>query len=194
MRTLPRQIPSIQTLSPKVIIENPDYYRRTVIRFQPCNRVGDDIEVYMDESGNSVDCVLHTLRQQNEHRRGEAYYALVDFIAPRESGKLDWVSGFVVTAGSGVEQLAETYEKQHDDYLAIMVKALGDRFTEALAERMHERIRNYWGYGKEEHLSNTDLFREKYRGIRPAQGYPAYPDHTEKRTLFDWLEAEKIPR
>ena len=162
-----------------------------MIRFQPCNRVGDDIEVYMDESRNSVDCVFHTLRQQNEHRRGEAYYALADFIAPRESGKLDWVGGFVVTAGSWVEQLAETYEKQHDDYLAIMVKALGDRFAEALAERMHERVRNYWGYGKEEDLSNIDLIREKYRGIRPAQGYPAYPDHTEKRTLFDWLEAEE---
>ncbi len=175
----------------KLIIENPDYYGRAVIRFQPCNRVGDDIEVYMDESRNSVDCVFHTLRQQNEHRRGEAYYALADFIAPRESGKLDWVGGFVVTAGSWVEQLAETYEKQHDDYLAIMVKALGDRFAEALAERMHERVRNYWGYGKEEDLSNIDLIREKYRGIRPAQGYPAYPDHTEKRTLFDWLEAEE---
>ncbi len=174
----------------KLIIESPDYYGRAVIRFQPCNRVGDDIEVYMDESRNSVDCVFHTLRQQNEHRRGEAYYALADFIAPRESGKLDWVGGFVVTAGSWVEQLAETYEKQNDDYLAIMVKALGDRFAEALAERMHERVRNYWGYGKEEDLSNIDLIREKYRGIRPAQGYPAYPDHTEKRTLFDWLEAE----
>ncbi len=175
----------------KLIIENPDYYGRAVIRFQPCNRVGDDIEVYMDESRNSVDCVFYTLRQQNEHRRGEAYYALADFIAPRETGKLDWVGGFVVTAGSWVEQLAETYEKQHDDYLAIMVKALGDRFAEALAERMHERVRNYWGYGKEEDLSNIDLIREKYRGIRPAQGYPAYPDHTEKRTLFDWLEAEE---
>ncbi len=175
----------------KLIIENPDYYGRAVIRFQPCNRVGDDIEVYMDESRNSVDCVFHTLRQQNEHRRGEAYYALADFIAPRESGKLDWVGGFVVTAGSWVEQLAETYEKQHDDYLAIMVKALGDRFAEALAERMHERVRNYWGYGKEEDLSNIALIREKYRGIRPAQGYPAYPDHTEKRTLFEWLEAEE---
>ena len=175
----------------KLIIENPDYYGRAVIRFQPCNRMGDDIEVYRDESRNSVDCVFHTLRQQNEHRRGEAYYALADFIAPRESGKLDWVGGFVVTAGSWVEQLAETYEKQNDDYLAIMVKALGDRFAEALAERMHERVRNYWGYGKEEELSNIDLIREKYRGIRPAQGYPAYPDHTEKRTLFDWLEAEE---
>ena len=175
----------------KLIIENPDYYGRAVIRFQPCNRVGDDIEVYKDESRNSVDCVFHTLRQQNEHRRGEPYYALADFIAPRESGKLDWVGGFVLTAGSWVEQLAETYEKQHDDYLAIMVKALGDRFAEALAERMHERVRGFWGYGKKEHLSNTDLIREKYRGIRPAQGYPAYPDHTEKRTLFDWLEAEE---
>ncbi len=175
----------------KLIIENPDYYGRAVIRFQPCNRVGDDIEVYKDESRNSVDCVFHTLRQQNEHRRGEPYYALADFIAPRESGKLDWVGGFVVTAGSWVEQLAETYEKQHDDYLAIMVKALGDRFAEALAERMHERVRGFWGYGKEEQLSNTDLIREKYRGIRPAQGYPAYPDHTEKRTLFDWLKAEE---
>ena len=171
------------------ILENPAYCGRAVVRFQPCNRVSDDIEVYKDESRSSLACIFHTLRQQSEHRRGEAYYALADFIAPKESGKTDWIGGFVVTAGNWVEQLAKTYEKQHDDYRAIMVKALGDRFAEALAERMHKQVREYWGYGQEEKLSNADLIREKYRGIRPAQGYPACPDHTEKRTLFDWLEA-----
>lgn len=135
--------------------------------------------------------VLHTLRQQNKKAEGLPNYALADFIAPKTSGLTDYIGGFAVTAGIGIEKLAE-FEKEHDDYNSILLKAMADRLAEALAELMHQRIRKeFWGYAKDESLTNQDLIDEKYQGIRPAPGYPACPDHTEKTILFDLLDAEK---
>jgi 5-methyltetrahydrofolate--homocysteine methyltransferase len=134
---------------------------------------------------------IHTLRQQTEKTKGEPYYALSDFIAPKESGITDYFGGFAVTAGIGCDVLVAKFEKDHDDYNSIMAKALADRLAEAFAEKMHELVRReYWGYAKDESLSNEDLIKEEYRGIRPAPGYPACPDHTEKTTLFNLLKAE----
>ena len=162
---------------------------RAVVGFFPANSVGDDIEVYADDSRTEVVEVLHTLRQQSKKSKGRPNLALADFVAPKESGVKDYVGGFVVTAGVGVEALAKKYEEAGDDYNAIMVKALADRCAEAFAERMHERVRKeLWGYAPDETLSNAQLIKEAYRGIRPAPGYPACPDHTEKRTLFRMLE------
>jgi len=134
---------------------------------------------------------FHTLRQQLEKPKGDANYALADFIAPKSTGLPDYVGGFAVTAGIGVDALCERFEKDHDDYNSIMVKALADRLAEAFAEWLHREARKEWGFGKEETLSNEDLIKERYRGIRPAPGYPACPDHTEKGLLFDLLDAEK---
>jgi 5-methyltetrahydrofolate--homocysteine methyltransferase len=135
---------------------------------------------------------LHHLRQQREKAPGQPNYCLSDYIAPIDPTKQDFIGGFAVTAGIGIEEHVARFEKNHDDYSAIMLKALADRLAEALAERMHERVRKeFWGYAKEEDLSNTDLINETYKGIRPAPGYPACPDHTEKATLFDLLAAEK---
>lgn len=137
--------------------------------------------------------VLHHLRQQSQKASNLANYCLSDFIAPLETGKTDYIGGFAVTAGIGIEALLDKYEKDHDDYNSIMVKALADRLVEALAELMHERVRKeIWGYAKNETFSNEDLIKESYMGIRPAPGYPACPDHTEKRMLFDLLEAEQL--
>jgi 5-methyltetrahydrofolate--homocysteine methyltransferase len=133
---------------------------------------------------------IHTLRQQTEKAKGEPYYALSDFIAPKESGIADYFGGFAVTAGIGCDALVAKFEKDHDDYNSIMAKALADRLAEAFAEKMHELVRReYWGYAKDEVLSNEELIREDYQGIRPAPGYPACPDHTEKITLFTLLNA-----
>ena len=122
---------------------------------------------------------------------GRPNLALADFVAPRETGVADYVGAFAVTAGHGLDRLAASFEAAHDDYSAILAKALADRLAEAFAERLHERVRReYWGYAPDEALDNADLIREKYQGIRPAPGYPACPDHTEKRTLFDLLRAE----
>jgi 5-methyltetrahydrofolate--homocysteine methyltransferase len=155
------------------------------------NAVGDDIELYADEERTEQLAVIHTLRQQMIKPPGRPNLALADFVAPRETGVADYVGGFAVTAGGGLDELVAGFEAQHDDYSAILAKALADRLAEAFAERLHERVRReYWAYAPNEALENTDLIREKYQGIRPAPGYPACPDHTEKRTLFDLLRAE----
>jgi 5-methyltetrahydrofolate--homocysteine methyltransferase len=130
---------------------------------------------------------FHMLRQQGEMPPGKPNQSLSDFIAPKETAIADYIGGFAVTAGHGVEEVANEYKRQGDDHSSILLKALADRFAEGLAEMLHKRVRDEWGFGKSEHLSNEDLIREKYRGIRPAAGYPACPDHTEKRTLFDLL-------
>ncbi|MGH7260631.1 MAG: methionine synthase [Nitrospiraceae bacterium] len=162
-----------------------------VYGFFPANSIGDDIEVYADESRTKVLTMLHALRQQTDKPAGQPNQSLADFIAPKPTGLADYVGGFAVTTGIGIEALCARFEKEHDDYNSIMTKALADRLAEAFAECLHKQVREEWGYGKQERLSNEDLIREKYRGIRPAAGYPACPDHTEKRLLFDLLQAEK---
>jgi 5-methyltetrahydrofolate--homocysteine methyltransferase len=157
----------------------------------PANSVGDDVEVYADESRSRVLATIHTLRQQSEKAAGLPSLALADFIAPKQSGRTDYVGAFAVTAGIGIEPLVERFERDHDDYNSIMTKALADRLAEALAELLHKQVRESWGYGTSEELSTQELIEEKYRGIRPAPGYPASPDHTEKRILFDLLGAEE---
>ena len=167
---------------------------RGVIGLWPANTVGeDDIEVFTDETRSGVLATIHTLRQQMARDRADrANRALADFVAPRKSGIADHVGGFAVTAGHGADEVVRDFEGRHDDYGAIMIKALADRLAEAFAERLHERVRTeFWGYADGESLSNEDLIAERYAGIRPAPGYPACPDHTEKRTLFALLEAEK---
>ena len=156
----------------------------------PANSVGDDIEVYTDESRSEVLATFHTLRQQLEKPEGDANYALADFIAPKSTGFADYLGGFAVTTGIGLDALCGRFEKDHDDYNSIMAKALADRLAEAFAEWLHREVRKAWGYGKEECLSAEDLIRERYQGIRPAPGYPACPDHTEKQILFDLLDVE----
>ncbi len=168
---------------------------KAVIGFWPANRVGDDdVELYTDESRTKVLTRLHFLRQQMARREGSdrPHLCLADFVAPKASGVADYIGGFAVTTGQAVDDIAKRFEtEEHDDYASIMVKALGDRFAEAFAERMHERVRKeFWGYDPHEELANEDLVKERYRGIRPAPGYPACPDHTEKRSLFDILHAE----
>ncbi len=159
--------------------------------FFPANSSGDDIEIYADEQCHGLVATFHTLRQQADKGPGEPDVALADYIAPRASGKLDWLGAFVVTTGHGIEKLLAEFAADHDDYSSIMTKALADRLAEALAERVHHLARIEWGYGRDEGLTHEDFVREKYRGIRPAPGYPACPDHTEKRKLFDLLGAEK---
>jgi 5-methyltetrahydrofolate--homocysteine methyltransferase len=162
-----------------------------VYGFWPANNVGDDIEVYGDETRAEILTVFHMLRQQMDKPSGQFNHCLADFIAPRSSGRTDYLGAFAVTAGHGADELARQFEADHDDYNAIMTKALADRLAEAFAEFLHERARRDWGFGGDEKLSKEDLIRESYRGIRPAAGYPACPDHTEKRTLFDLLRAEQ---
>jgi 5-methyltetrahydrofolate--homocysteine methyltransferase len=158
----------------------------------PANSIGDDIEVYSDESKNNVLNKLHYLRQQASKAKGKPNYCLSDFIAPKTSSKIDWIGAFAVTAGIGIKQLVEQYEKQNDDYSAIMLKALADRLAEAFAERLHERVRKeFWSYATDEKLSDDEIIKEKYEGIRPAPGYPACPDHSEKQTLWKMLDVEK---
>jgi 5-methyltetrahydrofolate--homocysteine methyltransferase len=164
---------------------------RGVLAFFPANAEGDDILLYEDDSRKKVKARLHALRQQTARTDGQPNRCLADFVAPASSGKKDYVGAFAVTAGHGVEEWARELEKSHDDYQAILLKALADRCAEAFAEKMHEIARQAWGFGKKENLSKEDLIDEKYRGIRPAAGYPACPDHTEKRGLMALLEAEK---
>ncbi|HXE58576.1 MAG TPA: methionine synthase [Gemmatimonadales bacterium] len=165
---------------------------RGVVGLFPANAVGDDIELYADERRSRVLAVAHTLRQQMPRPAGRPHLALADFVAPREGGVLDYVGAFAVTAGHGLDELVAGFERSHDDYGAILAKALADRLAEAFAERLHERVRKeLWGYAREEALDNDALIRERYQGIRPAPGYPACPDHTEKRTLFALLDAER---
>ncbi|MCL6557035.1 MAG: methionine synthase [Burkholderiales bacterium] len=161
-----------------------------VIGLFPANAVGDDIEIYTDEGRSQVAMVHHTLRQQQEKPADRFNLSLADFIAPKSTGVPDYLGAFVVTAGIGIEEKLAEFEARHDDYQAILLKALADRLAEAFAELMHARVRReFWGYAPEESLSNEDLIAEKYRGIRPAPGYPACPDHTEKGPLFTLLEA-----
>ncbi|HWW95235.1 MAG TPA: vitamin B12 dependent-methionine synthase activation domain-containing protein, partial [Vicinamibacteria bacterium] len=173
------------------IVRDRSLTARAVFGFFPANSVGDDIEVYTDEARSGILATFHTLRQQSDKGEGEPDQALADFIAPRETGLLDYLGTFAVTSGVGIGPLVEALEKDHDDYGSIMVKALADRLAEALAEWLHKRARAEWGYGKDESLDVEDLIRERYRGIRPAPGYPACPDHTEKGPLFDLLQVEK---
>ncbi len=165
---------------------------RGVIGFWPAAGVGDDIEVYTDESARHATpmAVLHCLRQQAEKPADRPDFCLADFVAPKDSGVADWVGAFAVTAGIGIEAHVARFEAEHDDYAAIMLKALADRLAEAFAERMHERVRKeFWGYQPNETLDNEALIAEGYSGIRPAPGYPACPEHTEKGTLFELLDA-----
>jgi 5-methyltetrahydrofolate--homocysteine methyltransferase len=158
----------------------------------PANAVGDDVEIYTDESRKSVRLTWHNLRQQQVRPEGKPNYCLSDFIAQKDSGVADYVGAFAVTAGLGIEQKLAEFAAQHDDYNAILLKALADRLAEAFAEHLHQRVRReFWGYAPDEALSNKDMIAEKYRGIRPAAGYPACPDHTEKGPLFALLDAEK---
>ena len=168
-----------------------------VVGFFPANSVGDDVELYADEGRSRVMEELHFLRQQLDKRHQRASlpkesFCLADFVAPTESGVEDHVGAFVATSGLGADEYAAALEAAHDDYGSIMVKALADRLAEALAERMHERVRKeFWGYGRDEDLDNESLIKEKYRGVRPAPGYPACPDHTEKATIWRLLDAER---
>lgn len=175
------------------IVEEKWFTAKAVTGLFPANSVGDDIEIYADETRNKVLCVQHTLRQQTKKVEGQPNLALSDFIAPKESGTIDYIGGFVVTTGHGIETHVERFEADHDDYSSIMVKALADRLAEAFAEFLHEKVRKEnWGYASDEALSNELLIAEKYRGIRPAPGYPACPDHTEKIGLFKLLDAENL--
>ena len=169
---------------------------RGVYGFWPANSVGDDIELYTDESRGQVVATLHTLRQQMDRgesgaARGATNLALADFIAPKDSGLIDYVGAFAVTAGIGVKEMADRFKADHDDYNAILVEAIADRLAEAFAERLHKQARDDFGYGAGEALGPAEIVAEKYRGIRPAPGYPACPDHTEKGTLFALLGAEE---
>ena len=172
------------------IIEEKWFRPRAVIGFWPANAVGDDIRLFTDESRKEELATFFTLRQQLSKRDGRPNVALSDFVAPADSGVADYVGGFVVTAGIEEVAIAERFERANDDYSSILVKALADRFAEAFAERMHERVRTeFWGYAPQENFNGDELISEAYAGIRPAPGYPAQPDHTEKKTLFALLDA-----
>jgi 5-methyltetrahydrofolate--homocysteine methyltransferase len=173
------------------IISEKWFTAQATIGFWPANAKGDDILVYADEARDTPIATLHTLRQQLEKREGRFNSALSDFIAPRDSGVADYIGAFVVTAGIGEDVVADRFKNANDDYSSILCKALADRLAEAFAERMHARVRReFWGYAPDENLPADDLILEKYQGIRPAPGYPAQPDHTEKATLFRLLDAE----
>jgi len=175
----------------KQIVDGQLLKARAVMGLFSANRVGDDIELYTDENRTQVLAVFHTLRQQAEKSENQPNFALADFIAPKETGLADYLGAFAVTAGLNIEPLVAKFEAGHDDYNAIMTKALADRLAEALAELTHKKAREAWGFGREENLSIAELIKEKYQGIRPAAGYPACPDHTEKGILSDLLQAEK---
>ncbi len=175
----------------KMIAENWLEARGTVGLF-PANSVGDDIEIYTDETRSEILHIQRSLRQQGKKTASAPNIALADFIAPKSSGLKDYIGGFVVTSGLGIDEHIQKYEADHDDYSSILLKALADRLAEAFAEHLHERVRKeFWGYDESENFENTDLIAEKYRGIRPAPGYPACPDHTEKIDLFRILDATK---
>jgi 5-methyltetrahydrofolate--homocysteine methyltransferase len=164
-----------------------------VVLLLPANAVGDDIEIYADESRTRVALTWHNLRQQNDRPAGKPNYCLADFIAPKASGVRDYIGAFAVTAGFDIDRKLADFAARHDDYSAIMLKALADRLAEAFAEWLHREVRRgWWGYAKDESLDLDALIREKYRGIRPAPGYPACPDHAVKAPLFDLLNARAI--
>lgn len=164
---------------------------RGIYGFWPANSDGDSIIVYADDTRSQEIARFHMLRQQWQRRGVTCFRSLADYVAPVESGRPDYLGGFAVTTGHGCEELAARYREAHDDYNAIMVTALADRLAEAFAEMLHQRVRCEWGYGASEDLSHEDLIKEKYRGIRPAAGYPACPDHTEKATLWDLMNVEE---
>ncbi len=177
----------------EMIISENQLVAHGVAGFWPANSVGDDIELYADETRGAPIAVMHGLRQQIAKREaGAPNYCLSDFVAPKDSGKRDYLGAFAVTAGVGEAALAASFDARHDNYAAIMTKALADRLAEAFAEHLHARVRReLWAYAKDEAFSVDEMIAEKYQGIRPAPGYPAQPDHTEKATLFRLLEAEK---
>ncbi|MGO4735226.1 methionine synthase [Bosea sp. 2KB_26] len=176
----------------KRIVEERWFNPKAVIGFWPANAVGDDIRLYTGESRQDTLATFHGLRQQLSKRDGKPNMCISDFVAPEGIERPDYIGAFVVTAGAEEERISEKFARDNDDYRSIMVKALADRFAEAMAERMHQLVRTqFWGYAPDENLANEDLIREEYRGIRPAPGYPAQPDHTEKETLFELLQAER---
>jgi 5-methyltetrahydrofolate--homocysteine methyltransferase len=163
-----------------------------VLGLFPANGAGDDIEVYTDESRTDVRTTLRHLRQQGQHRDGVPNRSLGDYVAPRETGLPDHVGGFAVTAGLGSQERVKRFKEELDDYSAILLESLADRLAEAFAERLHERVRTeFWGYAEGERLDAEGLLKERYDGIRPAPGYPACPDHTEKARLWDLLDVEE---
>jgi 5-methyltetrahydrofolate--homocysteine methyltransferase len=167
-------------------------HARGVYGFWPACAEGDAVVLFQDESRSQEIARFQCLRQQRRPEPGKPSRSLADFVAPRESGLHDYVGAFAVTAGIGEDEVAERFKREHDDYNAILVKVLCDRLAEAFAESLHQIARRDWGYGAAEQLSREDLIAERYRGIRPAFGYPACPDHTEKRTLFSLLDAPAI--
>ena len=173
------------------IVKNKRFKPRGVLGFFPAHSIGDDIQLYSDVEGTQPLEVLHGLRQQTVKKEGQPNFCMSDFIAPADSGRIDYVGAFAVTAGPEVHIVADEYEAKLDDYSSIMVKALGDRFAEAFAEYLHKQARDLWGFGREETLTPEELIKEKYRGIRPAPGYPLQPDHTEKHILWRLLEPDK---
>jgi 5-methyltetrahydrofolate--homocysteine methyltransferase len=181
-----------QAMLEKIISEN-WLQARAVIGLYPANTVNDDdVELYVDDTRTEVSTVFHFLRQQMNRRREAPNHCLADFIAPKDSGVEDYIGTFAITAGIGIEDKIEEFEADHDDYHSILLKALADRLAEAFAERMHEHVRKeFWGYAAAENLSNKELIKEEYRGIRPAPGYPACPDHTEKGILWGLIEPDK---
>lgn len=182
-----------QALLNRIVRENL-LVARGVYGFFPANARDDDVEVYTDNTRSNVLTTFHFLRQQMDKPQGQFNHCLADYIAPRKNGQKpvnDYLGAFAVSAGFGVEELCRVFEKDHDDYNAIMVKALADRLAEAFAEMLHQRARKDWGFGQDEQLTHADLIRERYQGIRPAAGYPACPDHTEKRTLWSLLDVER---
>jgi 5-methyltetrahydrofolate--homocysteine methyltransferase len=172
------------------IIEKNLITARGVYGFFPANTVGDDVELYTDCKRDKVLERFHFLRQQANREGSEPCRSLADFIAPKETGLRDHLGGFAVTSGVGLKELCDRFKAENDDYNAIMAEAIADRLAEAFAECLHKQVREEWGYGRKEGLSNADLIQEKYRGIRPAAGYPACPDHTEKGTLWRLLDVK----
>ena len=171
------------------LINEKRIHANAVIGFWPAQRRGSDDIAVFNEQGKEIN-ILHHLRQQAEKTDNKPQMSLADYIAPEGSGVKDYIGGFAVTTGIGADELAQEYEAANDDYSAIMVKALADRLAESFAEHMHLRVRKeFWPYATDESLSNEELIKEAYRGIRPAPGYPACPDHTEKSTLFELLDA-----
>ena len=165
---------------------------RGVYGFWPANSSGDDIVVFDPDAPQRELARFYMLRQQWQRQGQTEYRSLADYVATQASGRVDYIGAFAVSTGFGVEELARSYESDHDDYSSILIKAIADRLAEAMAEWLHQKVRREWGYGGTEHLSYDDLIGEAYRGIRPAHGYPACPDHTEKRQLFDLLGAEAL--
>jgi len=174
----------------KKIIDEGLLQARGIFGFWPANSEGDSVILYTDETRKTELTRFHMLRQQWERKGIEHFRSLADYVAPVDSGREDWIGGFAVTTGHGCDELAASYRKDLDDYNAIMVSAIADRLAEAFAELLHHRARVEWGYGQDENLDNEAMIKEKYRGIRPAAGYPACPDHTEKGALWDLMNVE----